>query len=288
MNREAFGVFDRIRADEELKKKTAGYLRARIREGGKRSRSGRTGVRGFAAAFSCLAVLLVCGVVSWRLYFAPAAYIDLDINPSVELTVNRLGRVIHAGARNEAGEDILDAADLLKKDYGKAVERLLDAMAAEGYFTKDSLLCITVQAEEQGREQNMLSGLREAVESAESRCRRNIAADVYAVTDEIKHCADENQISPAKYLAIRELLEVEPDADFEECKGQSVRELKRLAKECRDSREHGGTGGNGYPDEPPVESGGEETDDTPDSPENSTGNDGCGVCGGHGGYHHGH
>lgn len=270
MNRESFRVFDRIRAGDALKEKTAGYLRERIRENSNRSRGGRAGVRAFAAAFSCLAVLLVCGVVSWRLYFSPVAYIDIEINPSIELTVNQLGQVIHAGARNEDGEDILSGTKLSGAGYSEAVGLLLDALAASGYFTKDSLLCITVQADERGREESILSGLQEAVESAERRCRHRIEADVYAVTDEIKHCADENQISPAKYLAIQELLQVEPDADFEECKGHSVHELRQRTRECRR---------------------GQEEQEKTESPEESGEREAPGLCEGeeeHGGYHHGH
>ena len=243
MNRDSFKVFDKVCAEAELKKRTADYLNARIKGETKQSpaRRKRAAFRGFAAAFACLAVILVCAGLSRRLYFTPAAYIDIDVNPSIELTVNRMGRVIGSSAHNDDGAELLEETDLSSSGYGEAVERLLGAMAADGYFEKDSQIFITVQADESGWEESILSGLREAVDAVRRECRHNIAADVYAVTDEVKHCADENQISPAKYLAIQELLEVDPEADFEECKGHSVHELQQWTKErCGWHQEHGG------------------------------------------------
>lgn len=251
LNREAFGVFGKIRAEEDLKQKTASYLH---REMEKRAKKKRT--RALRVAICCVsfALLFLCGGVFLRTYFTPVAYIDFDVNPSVELRVNRFGRVIASHAYNDDGKELLEEIHVSYLTYDEAAKRLLGAMGAEGYFRQDALLCVTVQTNEQEREGGMLERLKEIVAQGGAGQGYDIFADIYAVTEEVKHCASEHQVSPAKYLAIEELIEVDPEADFETCRGHSVHEIRQMIRqrcgggeheEGHSGEEHSGEGHNG-------------------------------------------
>lgn len=50
----------------------------------------------------------------------PAAYVSVDINPSVELGVNSFGKVISAQAYNEDGQKVLEGTNLVNFDVEKA------------------------------------------------------------------------------------------------------------------------------------------------------------------------
>ena len=59
------------------------------------------------------------------LYFTPMAAISIDINPSLELSVNRFDRVIAITGFNEDGQALSDALDVKYKNYAQAVEQIL-------------------------------------------------------------------------------------------------------------------------------------------------------------------
>ena len=54
------------------------------------------------AAAACLLVAIL-GFSGWQLYQKPVAYVGLDINPSLELAVNRFDCVVTATAINDDG-----------------------------------------------------------------------------------------------------------------------------------------------------------------------------------------
>ena len=93
-------AFDQIQAEEPLKartkdflaRKTASYTRVRPRR-----------LMRAVPALACFALLLLGG--HW-LYFTPTAAISIDINPSLELGVNRFDKVISVDGRNSDGTSV--------------------------------------------------------------------------------------------------------------------------------------------------------------------------------------
>ncbi len=57
------------------------------------------------------AALFVLGTGTWA-YAAPYSYVSLDVNPSIEFTVNRFDRVIRVKAVNDDGEELLKNINL--------------------------------------------------------------------------------------------------------------------------------------------------------------------------------
>jgi len=245
LDKKTFAIFDQIHAEDELKQKTTQYLCAEIKKQqntlDKSSFSGRSSIlRKWRFAITCifLAVFLLCGGTFNKIYFTPAAYIDIDVNPSIALTVNPYGKVIRIGAYNADGLDILNRINVAHTDYREALEKLLAIMDADGYLGQDPLLYVTVQADESQREHEMLNDLQQTVYNTNEAHQYHIVADIYAVTAEVKHCADEYQVSPAKYLTIQDLLAVDADTDFDECRGHSIHELQLMIEDrCRQHEE---------------------------------------------------
>jgi hypothetical protein len=238
LNRKAFGVFEKICAEEDLKQKTTSYLREEIE---RRARRKKFLWLRRATRFACLIVLFLCVVLFCREYTTPVAYIDFDVNPSVEFRINRFGKVITSHAYNDDGEEILAYVNVNYLSYSEAVKRLLDVMGEEGYLGRDALLCVTVQTNEPSRENLMIQSLKEIVRESKRDGGYDILADIYAVTEEVKHCATEVELSPAKYLAIEGLIEVDPEASFEACRWHSVHELREMAREkCKEEKDHYG------------------------------------------------
>ncbi len=59
-----------------------------------------------AWAASAAAVLLVCATSAWA-YYTPYSYVSLDVNPSIEFSLNRFNIVLSAKGVNSDGEEIL-------------------------------------------------------------------------------------------------------------------------------------------------------------------------------------
>lgn len=229
-------LFDKIHTEDTLKTETTNYLYAEIR---KRRGAARTGYWRLTAVCASFVMLLFCGGISYRAYFMPVTYIDMDVNPSVELTVNRLGTVIGYQAYNDDGTKILNTVEVDRIDYQQAVEKLIDAMGAEGYFEKESFLSVTVQTQEESKKDSILRSLQETIDAAGKKYRNGITSDVYAVTEEVKYSATAHHVSPAKYLLIQELAGLDENVSFEECRSHSVYELRQQVREkCGQNEEY--------------------------------------------------
>ena len=233
MGNRIFDAFDKIHAEDELKRNTLRFLHGEME---KRRRPFRIK---FAVACACTAVLLILGTLSFKLYYTPMAFIDIDVNPSIELSVNQFGKVIRSNAYNMDGGEILDRVKVTHLGYNEALETLLAAMDVEGYFQQNNMLYVTVQSNEGIRGDDMLDDLQKTIDSASTNHHYNIGTDLYFVTEEVKHSATACHVSPAKYLAMQELLAVDPDITLEECREHSIHELQHLAQEdCSEHDDH--------------------------------------------------
>lgn len=110
-------AFASIHAEEELKKSTRAVLeQARTRR--------HRPARALTAAVACL-VLLVVGIGGYQFYFTPTPVLSIDINPSLELGVNRFDKVVSVQSYNEDGQALADILELKYLDYRDALEELL-------------------------------------------------------------------------------------------------------------------------------------------------------------------
>jgi hypothetical protein len=229
-------AFDGIRAEETLKASTMAFLQGEIQKK-------RTAVRRFAVALASVAVMILSGAFSYNLYFTPSAYVDVDVNPSIGLTLNRFDRVIGVEAYNDDGAAVLSGVNVRFKSYGEAGRLLLGAIIAGGYLTDDGLISVTVQADG-AAESNMLAELERTVAASLTEHHANVQTDIYSVTDEIRDNAHAHHMTPAKYLAITELQAVDPTTTMEGCRGHSIGEIKRMT-ETHSGNHRGGSGGHG-------------------------------------------
>ncbi len=63
-------------------------------------------------ATACAALLLAIGITGYSWTKTPVSYISIDVNPSIELSLNRFGRVVSATAFNAEGRKILETLSL--------------------------------------------------------------------------------------------------------------------------------------------------------------------------------
>lgn len=234
MEKKLRSALDKIYAEDALKEKTMRAIRHKARK--------KPVIARLAAACAMICLLLMGGIFS-RLYTNPYAYVDLDVNPSIELTVNRYGRVIGLSSYNAEGAELVADAHVRNASLSDAISRMLDAMFINGYFGRDGLVSVTVQTQDANAEVNLLGAIESSVAAALLSHHANVPMDIYVVSQQTKSEAHEKNMSPAKYLAITELKAVDPTATYEGCSGHSITEIRRRTSD-HTSGHHSGEGAN--------------------------------------------
>jgi len=110
------------------------------------------GMRYAAAA----AAVLITGIGGGSYLTASAcSYVSLDVNPSVEFTLNRLNRVIDVTAVNEDAEALVEAlrAGSVKNDtLQQALDKSVDFLSGEGYLDgEEDYLLLNVSSDDAKR-----------------------------------------------------------------------------------------------------------------------------------------
>lgn len=109
-------------------------------------------------------VLLLFGFGYW-LWFIPVVTISVDINPSIELSINRLDRVIDVVAFNEDGQTIIDTVDLKYETYTDALNALMDDPTITVLMDDDGIANIMVVGNDKDHCQHMVDTINTSLNS---------------------------------------------------------------------------------------------------------------------------
>lgn len=208
-------AFDQVQADEELKAKTQAFLSQKTK--------GYTHKKTFhyrqlIPAVACMLLLLLGG--HW-LYFTPTVELSIDINPSIELGINRFDRVISVTGYNEDGRKLASSLDVKYMDYTTAVDQILQEDSIVALLSKDELLSIGVIGTDEAQSYEVYSAMESCTAKKENtHC-------YYAHADEVDS-AHEMGLSYGKYRAFLELQALDPSISSEEIQHMTMREIRDL------------------------------------------------------------
>ncbi len=205
-------AFDRIHAEEALKEHTKEYLARRLR---RRAASGRW--RRFAAAAACLLLVFLGG--GSYLYFTPTVYIAIDVNPSLELGINRFDQVVSVEGYNEDGQTLAASLHVRFMNYQEALEEILAQDSVEEYLSGDGLLTLTVTGDGGVQNEEVLAGVESCAAG-----HRNIRC--HSGSSEERAEALELGLSLERYRAYLILCELDPSVTPEEIGEMSMREIR--------------------------------------------------------------
>ncbi len=209
---------EKIQATEELKHSTLQYLEEYQK---KTRRMGLYVVRRFALAAAAL--FLLVGVGSYSVYRYPVSFISIDVNPSIELSINRFGRVVSAKAYNEDGRNIIEQVPLKNVSYMQAIVKLLEDESCRGFLNKDSYLVFTVISDQSEMIVRELSG---------SELFQSYGAVTYTSDSSCMHEAHQHEMSFGKYRTYLELLKYDASITVEDCHGMTMGELRDKIEIC--------------------------------------------------------
>ena len=229
-------AFDDVHAEKELKEHTKEYLRRKVYQ--RRRPLWMAPVRAAAAAV-CL-FLVVLGGGAW-LYLAPTAYISIDINPSLELGVNRFDRIVSVKGFNDDGVRLAEQLDIKYMDYDDALEQILADQSVEDYLAGNALLSVTVVCDNEAKNSEML-------EHVESCTASHSSVSCHSGSTEEMHDAHEAGLSFGKYRAYLELKELDPDITPDDIRDLSMREIQDLIDSLSGGESNSSDGNAAVPD----------------------------------------
>lgn len=231
MERKIKAAFDSVHAEASLKEETKNRIAKKTKGFAKRPAGN---FRRAAALAACFVVLLL-GAAGYFAYTTPVAAISIDINPSIELTVNRFDRVINATGYNTDGEQVVAELDLKNKNYAAAMNAVLQDDTVASCLEEDGLLEVTLTSGSQETMQQMQDCIC---------AQTSVTAEQIYCTDrreevEVAHAAG---VSFGKYRAFLELQKADPDVTVEEIKTLSMREIRERIAAASGEDEQGGNG----------------------------------------------
>ena len=235
-------AFDCIEASRELKVSTKEFLRdARQRENRRSMGKRRSGPAWrLALGTACAVLTLFLCIGGYGLLWMPVAYVSIDVNPSLELELNRLDRVISGRAYNEDGERILESVSVKGMYYEDAIESIVASERMQPYLTEDGGLTFTVATDRTPTEVRLLADIART-----SGCLEHggisVRADMSLVGE-----AHDNGLSLGQYRAYQILLRYEPDLMVQDCHEMSMSQIHGRIEEHEHGRNHGNGHGGGH------------------------------------------
>ena len=228
MNNKIRSAFDMISASEELKRSTRTFIAQKTRR-----RSVFRRIVPAAAAVLC-AVAVVIGL---NLYFTPTTHITIDINPSLDLGINRFNKVVTVEPLNDDGKKLAETLNIKYSGYDEALRRILDSASVKELLSDNEIMTVTVVETGTAQCDDILHGVRECTDHHRSvHCR--------SASYEEASAARELGLSYERYSAYLQLQAVNYSITPEELNAMSMREIQALIASLS------GSGGNSSNSDP--------------------------------------
>ena len=187
---------------------------------------------------ACLAVMLLGGGgVFYQRANAVASVVSLDVNPSIELKVNRSEKVLVCTPLNEDAKAILadmgNGADLKGAKLDVAVNAIVGSLVRNGYLNSiSSAIMISVEDNDTARAEKLQRELTSTVDGVlqTSESRASVLTQTLTQDAGLTQQARENSISTGKAALVNRVLALNPALKFDALAKLSVEELKDLAE----------------------------------------------------------
>ncbi|MDD2371248.1 MAG: hypothetical protein PHQ32_04530 [Firmicutes bacterium] len=225
--------FDNIKADEELKDKTIKFIRMSSakniekQESKKQFGEGILTMKKLVGTLMSITVLALVAIGGFNIYNKPVAYVSFDINPSIELGLNFMNRVVSTKGINDDGIGLLAKTAIKNMSVEDAVQVLVKEADKDGYIYQDgsTVVALTALADKEEDAIKIQDRIRDKVEALID--EDNLNCIVYADHSnlQLRTLASENNISPGKYRLIEMLQAMDSSITVEQYRNARVTEI---------------------------------------------------------------
>lgn len=213
-------AFGQIHAEDALKSKTKAFIYEKTNG---YDRKKRVNFQRAVMSMACLLIAVV-GIFGYFSYTIPVVAISIDINPSIELEINRYDKVIDVKGYNDDGIRLAGELDIQNMDYSSAINAVMENQTVVSCLNDNNVLEITISGNSEKAKEKMQSCISDKtnVEQKYIHC--------YGNKDDIE-AAHSAGLSVGKYRAYLELKEENPDITPEDVSGLTMREIRDITKD---------------------------------------------------------
>jgi hypothetical protein len=190
--------------------------------------------RRIAYALAACLLLVARGVGGVNVYATPTAYIQLEVNPSIELGINRFDRVVSATGLNGDGTAILSGVDVLNQSYEEAIDTLLSQSGLANYTSGDYELNINVFSNDSAQMSSINQGCSNYIATHELR------GACHEATEQVFNEAAAAGMGVARYQVALQLMEADPGLTIEDCQNMTMRQMRDLLAQLQGQHHNGG------------------------------------------------
>lgn len=195
-------------------------------------------LRRSVATVATFLLLITAGGGVWQ-YHARNLRVDsiigIDVNPSVELSINQRSQILSAEALNEDAKEILSDMDLKGVDLNVAVNAVIGSMVTHGYLddTENAIL-VTVNNDSMSKASKLRSSVVGDIETTLK--EHQVQAVVYdqqatPEDDEVSELAKEYGISYGKAYFLKELITQNKNLSMEDMERFSTMTMEEIAEQ---------------------------------------------------------
>ena len=187
-----------------------------------------------SVAFAVVLVALGTTYFGYNTYKVDSI-IELDVNPSIELEVNKKEEVIKATAKNAEAKKILSDMDLEKTDIDVALNAIIGSMVTNGYIDElaNSIL-LTVENDDEIKGEELRQRLANQINKilGSGQINGSVLSQNLSETDaKAQDLAEKYSISLGKATLILDILESNSLLKEQDLVGLSINELNVLSSE---------------------------------------------------------
>lgn len=188
-------------------------------------------IAGLIAACFCM-IMLAGGTYSFQNSRVDSV-IGIDVNPSVELSVNKKNRVLKAEAVNADGMTILKDMDLEGVDLNVAVNAIIGSLVTHGFLDDlDNAILVTVSNDSIKKASNLrsevVSDIRMTLE--EKRLKAVVYDQQVIEEDDVKQLARQYDISYGKAYFLKELIDQNTSLSMDDMEELAPLTMEEIAK----------------------------------------------------------
>ena len=181
---------------------------------------------------ACLLFALVFGLIYQE--SKVDSLIIIDVNPSIEMSLNKNEKVVDVEAVNEDAEAILSNLDLKKTDLNEAINEIVSAISEGGYLDgENNGILITVINDDTSKADNLRKTVVEDIDNALTlnKTFAQVVNQTVVVTDEVRKFANDNYISYGKAVFIMKLAEKDSTLNTADLVKMGIAEISVLVEE---------------------------------------------------------
>lgn len=195
-------------------------------------RTSRNRIRMLAATAACLALLLGGGALwGYQVNYSVDSTISLDVNPSIEITLNQKEKVLAVTPLNAEGQTVVGNMDFRGSSLDLTVNALIGSMVRNGYLNElSNSILVSVDSDDAAHGAQLQEKLSREVSTlleAQSLSGSVLSQSLTAEPD-LQSMADTYGITSGKAKLITALAEQNPLYTTEELAALSINELNLL------------------------------------------------------------